>query len=219
MGCDIHIHVEYKKNKFVGYDNAHEPKYEKQWMCGDYFRVNPYYDKNDEDEEEKPYDLVGFCDDRNYHRFAVLANVRNYGDTDYISEPRGLPEDVTEQVKADCEAWGRDGHSHSYFTLRELIDYQNNIKPLKMRGMISPEAQKAFDEKGVLPDEYCQWTNIPGWERREWEEENDVLVPLIEALKQRARELYVIHSWRWDRDPDGAMEDAKDIRIVFWFDN
>lgn len=218
MGCDIHIHIEYKRNKFTGYDANKEPQFEKVWTCGDYFKVNPYYTEGNDD-GEPPLSLVGFCDNRNYARFAVLADVRNYGNTPYIDEPRGLPDDVTAEVEKDSNRWGEDGHSHSYFTLKELLDFQKDIKPLKHRGMISPDAQKALDEKGEVPNQWCQGTNIPGWAFREWEEENTVLLPLIDALKKRADELYVIPGWRWEDIPETAYEEAEDIRIVFWFDN
>lgn len=205
MGCDIHIHVEYKRI-VCG---------EEKWVCGDYFKVNPYWGE----EDEPRYYLVGFCDYRNYSRFAVLANVRNYGRTEYIDEPRGLPDDVTAEVLKDSNEWGLDGHSHSYFTLKELIDFQENIKPLKHRGMISPEAQKDFDERGILPNEWCQWTNDETWAVREWETENTVLVPLIKAIKERADELYLIYDFWWETDPKKAYELSENIRIVFWFDN
>lgn len=32
--------------------------------------------------------------DRNYAMFAAMANVRNYDSSDFVSEPRGLPEDM-----------------------------------------------------------------------------------------------------------------------------
>lgn len=206
MGCDIHIHVEYKRRVFG----------EEKWWCGDFFKINPYYGS---DEYEPQYNLVGLCDDRCYARFAVLANVRNYGDTEYIDEPRGLPDDVTAEVLKDSDRWDCDGHSHSYLTLKELIDYQENIKPLKIRGMISPEDQERFDKLGILPNGWCQWTNDETWSLREWEEENTVLIPLIEALKKRADELYFIYDFLWETDPKRAYEQSENIRIVFWFDN
>lgn len=205
MGCDIHIHVEYKRSV-----NG-----EQRWVCGDYFHVNPY--KGEEGEPDLC--VVDFCGHRNYSLFATLADVRNYGDTPYIDDPRGLPDDVTYEVKRASNEWGCDGHSHSYFTLRELIDYQENIEPLRHRGMISPEAQENLDKHGITPDSWCQWTNQAGWEFRTWEEENTVLIPLIEALKQRADELYCIYGWLWDEKPQEAYEKSDNIRIVFWFDN
>lgn len=207
MGCDIHMHVEYKRT----INNI------KKWICGDYFKVNPYY--NSKCVYEEPFELVDFCDDRNYNLFAILANVRNYGETDYISNPRGLPDDVTKEVQAEAERWGEDGHSHSYITLKELLDFQENIKPLKQQGMVSPKEQKALDEKGTLPSMWCQGTNMEGWAWRKWEMENTVLLPLIESLKRRADELGVIYDIQWERDYEEAYKRSEDIRIVFWFDN
>lgn len=206
MGCDIHMHVEYKS--IINGQN--------RWVCGDYFKVNPYFG---EFPDEDPFVLVGLCDSRNYDRFAILANVRNYDNTPYIDDPRGLPADITKEVEEDAESWDDDAHSHSYFTLRELIDFQKNVPPLRYRGMISPEAQKALDETGKTPDKWYQYTHKEGWAWREWTEENTVLVPLIKALKQRADELYVIDGGLWRCDFNEACERAKNIRIVFWFDN
>ena len=216
MGCDIHVHVEYKNNLFTGYDADNKPQYESKWICGDYFHKNPYFGSG---EDEKEWSLVGLCDSRNYAMFSVLANVRNYGKTEYIDEPRGLPKDVTEMVKEDADDWGVDGHSHSYLTLKELIDFQNKQTPLRHRGMISPEQQKDLDENGIIPGSWCQGTNIPGYEFREWETKNEVLLPMIEALKTRADELYFIYRFSWDRDYEECYQKAENIRIVFWFDN
>ena len=205
MGCDIHIHVEYKRSI-----NG-----EKTWVCGDYLYVNPYKG----DAYEPDYCIVDFCGNRNYARFATLANVRNYGDTPYIDTPRGLPDDVTAEVERCSEEWGIDGHSHSYFTLKELIDYQKNIPPLRQKGMIGPDAIEALDKYGILPDTWCQGTTMPGWDFRSWKVENQTLVPLIDALKKRADELYVIYDFLWESDPLRAYELSDNIRIVFWFDN
>lgn len=208
MGCDIHIHLEYKSFRS-----------EKTWVCGDYFYLNPYYTDETENDGEEQYNLVGLCADRNYSRFATLADVRNYGGTPCISRPRGLPYDVSEAVKADADRWGSDGHSHSYLTLQEMIDFQKSGVPLRHRGMISPKAQQLLDKCGIHPKEWCQGTNQPGWEFRSWTEENHALDDLIESIKVRADELYVIPEWQWDDAPEKAYEKAKDVRIVFWFDN
>ena len=216
MGCDIHIHIEYKRKIYIGRDANNEPQYQERWICGDYFKPNPYFNIN---KKEKEYKLVGFCDDRNYALFSILADVRNYANMDYISQPKGLPEDITEIVKKDADEWDLDGHSHSYLTLKELIDFHNKSLPLKRRGMISPQSQKDLDEKGITPEMWCRGTNQKGWEFREWQEENNVLVPLIEALKERANEHCVIFSFEWEREPEKAYKLSDKIRIVFWFDN
>ena len=131
MGCDIHLCVEVK----YGNDDF--------WTNADYRKINPYREY-----ENEPYLIkVPFCEDRNYTLFATLANVRNYGNTPYISEPRGLPDDVTDNTYIESERWGEDGHSHSYFTLKELIDFANTNPPVKHSGMISAEQAKELDEQ------------------------------------------------------------------------
>ena len=59
---------------------------------------------------------------RDYELFNALCGVRGNGDH-CISEPKGLPDDVSEPVKWISDQWGDDAHSHNYNTLRELEDY------------------------------------------------------------------------------------------------
>jgi hypothetical protein len=66
---------------------------------------------------------------RNYSLFARMANVRNGGNIAPISEPRGLPPDVTFTTKIDCDHYGNDGHSHSWLSAKEvaaLLEWQNS---------------------------------------------------------------------------------------------
>lgn len=215
MGCDIHTHVEYRANACVGIDENGNAIFRLRWLCGDYFKTAWYY----RDSNKRRLAVVEICGERNYDRFATLANVRNYGGTPYISEPRGLPEDVTNLVNEDYESYCGDAHSPSYVTLKELIEYQSTVKPLKRSGLISPEAQKELDENGTPPREWCQGTTYDDWERREWEVENTVLIPLIEGLKERADKLGVIYKWEWEEKPVESLEKADNIRFVFWFDD
>lgn len=205
MGTDIHMHVEYR---FGEHD---------QWLCGDYFKIRRRSIKNNTFE----YELAPLYDKRNYALFSILANERNYAHTDYIDDPRGIPEDASTFVKEDYEDECCFVYGCSYVTLQELIDFHNKKIPLKRSGMISPEAQKNLD-LGILPDSWCQGTNMVGWERREWIEENNVLVPLINKLKERADELRLIYEFEWDAERAEARESAykksANIRIVFWFD-
>lgn len=206
MGCDIHIHVEYKRSS------------QKEWICGDYYYPNPYYDSCDG--EDEPFCLVGLCDDRDYTRFAVLANVRNYGSCKFIDFPRGIPADVTNLVKMDCDKWGDDGHSHSWLSLRELIDFQRKECYIRQGGLVSPESQKRLDSRGIIPEEWCQFTNIPNWEFRSWYvSSKQVLGKLIDAIKSRMDDLCVIPKWMWEKAPLRAEELSTFVRIVFWFDN
>lgn len=218
MGCDIHNHIEYKKNIYIGDNSEGKPVYEERWICGDYFKVNPYYNKWEND-SEKPFELVRFCEDRNYGLFSLLADVRNYSNNKPISEPKGLPNDLSKEVIEDAEHWELDGHSHSFFTLKELLDYQKKQFKLKRSGFVSPESAEMLDKYGKKPEEWCQSTNATGWTYREWEVVNDSFNHLIEEIKRRADELSVIYSFEWERDFDKAYKKSDRIRLVFWFDS
>jgi len=62
--------------------------------------------------------------DRNYYLFEVLADVRGAGEIVPISKPRGLPEDISPELKvAHKNNWLLGDHSYSWVTGRELADY------------------------------------------------------------------------------------------------
>lgn len=200
MGCDIHMYVER-----LGFDG--------KWYCSDYFTPAK---NNFENMQHVP-----LYDGRNYELFAMLANVRNYGNVEPISEPKGIPDDCCDYIKKEDEYWSDDGHSRSWLTLKELIDYKNEHPITKWSGMLNPRQIEELN-KGITPNSWCQWTNIEGYEHRVWMTENTVLDYLIEALKDRADEAYLISSWEWGRyDEKGEIgyQKADKIRIVFWFDN
>ena len=65
---------------------------------------------------------------RNYALFAMLADVRNdrLGHPTRItpiSDPRGVPDDANKRAVAFMGELDMDGHSHSWFTLAELLAY------------------------------------------------------------------------------------------------
>lgn len=98
MGCDIHLVLEKKHaDKWVGIDtyNSHtQPK----WLVAK--------------------GMSGYSSpvvrERNYERFAALANVRGDGPA-----PRGVPDDASDTSRLLIEQWGGDGHSHSWLPLAE----------------------------------------------------------------------------------------------------
>lgn len=201
MGCDIHTRIEY-----LGYVDC-----KLKWMDADYYSRNPYYDKKND--YGRKFEVVEICNDRNYQRFATLANVRNYGGTKPISEPRGMPDDCNKYIKKDYKSWGCDAHSASWFTLKELMDYQNNQPMSKYSGYISQDAAQKLDKENIMPEEWCQGTTDKTWLYRRWECKSDVLIPLIDALKERLKEVFYL----WDDEK--VFEFADKIRVVFWFDN
>lgn len=112
MGCDIHMVAEHRKDgrwtRVLPPEHAWDPwLVEQNWL--------------DDARQE-------WFHNRNYALFGVLAGVR--GDGPPIAEPRGLPGDVGEEVRAMIDNDGRDSdvywlgdHSFSWLTLDEILAY------------------------------------------------------------------------------------------------
>lgn len=142
MGTDISMYAEIRKNR--------------RWIkVGDKFK-NGWYRENDKiDEWNKPYTDHPY-DSRNYDLFAILADVRNGSGfagcvTSHgfnpISQPKGLPEDVTDEVRNELEDYG---YGYSYFTLKELKDYDWN-QTVTHVGVITEEQYVEMKETGQNP--------------------------------------------------------------------
>lgn len=94
---------------------------------------------------------------RNYSLFSILANVRNgYGFAGVdlgngcipISNPRGVPEDACEEYKNYVNLWGSEEHSHSFFTLAELLNYDWKGNKTKHRGYMKQEVYEEYKRTG-----------------------------------------------------------------------
>lgn len=117
MGCDIHLFAEAKKKR------------------GLMFWKNPKWEAIEKWELDHEYDppkllLLGanriYTGGRNYNLFCALCGVRRYifrEDVKYISDPRGIPEDSDDKIKAVVKDWDTDGHSHNYNTLKEIKEF------------------------------------------------------------------------------------------------
>jgi len=217
MGCDIHMYAEVRK----------DGKWEK---AGEVFD-NPWYKPDLEIEWNTPKTDEPYCG-RNYDLFAILANVRNgYGfagvptGTGFnpIDKPRGLPEDVSKEVKGLSGEWGLDGHNHSYLLLSELLGYDWEGQATTHYGVFSEEEYVQFKKTGV-PGSHAgdvfgsnvvvvngdEIFDVPNdgksyHTRASWEETyaQSVGPAFLERTLPALKEL---------GHPD-------DVRIVFWFDN
>ena len=198
MGYDIHLYVE-RKREICNVE---------KWVNIGRWKINPFH----LDDEEQEMTLVALCDARNYELFAMLANVRNRSGNPFIAEPRGLPDDCGEIVSKASKYWGCDGHSHSFFTLRELKIFSEGHKTVKHSGLMTAEGAKLVDS-GKMPHSWWQGGNQTDDVYREWSEERDVMKPLIEKIEERKKENF------WIYDDKEHPELDEQIRIVFWFDN
>jgi len=136
MGCDIHMYAEKKVKGVWEKVNIKNPQ------CDGAYN-----------------DYVFFG--RNYGFFSILAGVRNYANAyiEPIDQPRGLPDDVSPEIKKISDDWGVDGHSHSWFMLRELKDFPWKDKKAPMQGVVTLEDFKSFIIDGKEFTTWARWAS------------------------------------------------------------
>jgi hypothetical protein len=90
--------------------------------------------------------ISGLCpfDWRNYGMYGFLADVRNYSSVPPIAEPRGFPDDASEEVQALKEDWDCDAHSSSWLTVNELLTF-NYDAPMEDRRVMRQVGPNAWD--------------------------------------------------------------------------
>lgn len=222
MGCDIHLYVERRENG--------------QWVSADKWTEDEWM-KEHYPEEARPrvHHDDRFYSGRNYDLFAILANVRNGSGFAGvitgtglipIAMPRGVPEDVSPEYEAEVESWGSDGHSHSWLTVRELLDYNWDQVTTKIGIVDLDTYMKLREAPDKGPDSYCGGIAGRGvvlWTAAEVEEAIDT--------KQEPRCTHVQMSWndKYRTRVPGFIEETipklqalgepEDVRIVFFFDN
>lgn len=164
MGCDIHFCVEVRgprSGKWRRVSNREAriavalrgigpgPSKERRLAAETAARL--YWNED----SKWPNDQKPLRVERNYGLFAALARVRWYnrgddGDAGILDpdfgEPRGLPEDVSPEVRRHSDGYGEDGHSHSWLSLREL----SAVPPEKWRAIHAFEMVDLLDAMRAL---------------------------------------------------------------------
>lgn len=235
MGCDIHFYTEVKQPDGT-------------WkLHGELVR-----DGDDEDSwvscSEELYD------GRNYNLFAILADVRNgrgfagikTGEGfNPISDPRGVPDDASPEYKKIVEQWDCDGHSHSYHTLRQLLDF-DWTQCTGLQGFVSVNGWLSWSRyrraRGFGPEEYCGGVNGPDVKHFNAEQMDNLVQGFYDLdSEQRAAFLkehsgvYGLATWNVpyyrvsgtfldETVPQllklaGGTAGIDNVRIVFFFDN
>lgn len=206
MGCDIHLFVEAKNNK-TG-----------KW-------------------EYKPY--APEYGSRNYDAFAMLADVRNgwgfagvvTGDGfNVIAEPKGFPQDASPELQQENEDWSGDGHSHSFLTLKELLEYDWN-QVTKHEGVVDKRGYIEAKENGGKPKHWCGGVSGPKIKHISNEEMDKVIlvsdssadyhtvIRWDETYKNSAGLFYSVFLPELKEFAKSSNLSEEDVRIVFWFDN
>lgn len=231
MGCDIHFYV--------------EKKIDGVWQM---------QGKLVDDDGWKHVNGPSFYDVRNYNLFAILADVRNgrgfagikTGEGfNPISDPRGVPEDASDEYKQLVDCWGVDGHSHSHHTLRQLLDY-DWTQTTGLQGWCSMAEYLPWAARGgkfTVPESYCGGISGPEIEHLS----DDQAASLVEQyraltwderktfIEQLGHSKYALAKWQehyhqaagsfWTNTIpqllklSGGTAGIDDVRCVFFFDN
>jgi len=135
MGCDIHMSIEV----LMEWNGIYK------WLNADHYELSMY----DQHAGGIQYDPIDIYDKRDYDLFAMLANVRNYNNLVPIMEPRGKPSDLSWITSKRIEDYGSDGHSHSYFTLKELKEHATGKEYGGMNDLINSIHERKNDVFGT----------------------------------------------------------------------
>lgn len=199
MGTDIHLHVERR----VGgvWRAVLKP-------IGKY--GEPRWDK---------------AENRDYFVFAILAGVRNNHEFVPIALPRGLPEDLSRELRDDGE-W-QFYHTHSWLTLAEIRDYDWS-RVATISGIVPLLAYAQWRaNNGRSPLTWCR--SVSGGKTFIISEEELKSIKIFFPFEDRS--IYVDCRWKMIYrecakyflefchemlEPLGAPED---VRIVFCFDS
>lgn len=221
MGCDIHLYVEVKKYS--------------TWESADTWETDNHGDKF------VPYEKRLFTG-RNYNLFSILANVRNRYKFIPITDPKGLPNDVSEPVKNQSKNWEGNSHSHSFLTVQEILEF-DWTQTVTLKGFLTAIGYYEIMRLKNDPNCYCGGVfgpNIQIISNQEMEEKiNQVLNDSKELSYQEIEEkimndlqfFYTEYKWTlpyyktstyfWSNTIPKLLKLGKpeDIRLVFWFDN
>jgi hypothetical protein len=142
-------------------------------------------------------------DDRSYWTFAWLGcNYRSKA-IQPITEPRGLPFDISDKLKQLQSYSIEDGHNCSWFTLDELLEYFE----------VPVYCEKEFSQEYL---NYLKRENKEVWQDPIWYKqyggniETKWTMPVSEVVNEDF--INIIKESVKNKNP-------KHLRIVFWFDN
>ncbi|ASA22343.1 hypothetical protein [Paenibacillus donghaensis] len=232
MGCDIHLFVEKKINgKWLAVKGVNEPEIKEAEEFIENIKARgesaDYWEKRIEELRQGTQGYI--WDGRHYLLFEALAGVRANHEITPISEPKGLPEDISAEVKDSAEGWGGDGHSHSYLTAAELNAYKWD-QTIAREGFVNVHQFKEFQEKGS-PSGWCGSVGGGGVRhvtnhkmKKQIEDDfpfgdSSSYYTLVRWEKSLREALGSFCSWSLPELNKLVEGNPENVRIVFWFDN
>ena len=193
--------------------------------------IHPYHDEADVNASyfNRPEWDIG----RNYAVFGRLAGVRSY-DIIPISEPKGVPTNISDEVFKHWKDGVGDWHTPSYFTAKELVDVKND--KLFYRRTVSMKQYKEEYmkcDKQILPEEndiMIMWGRRPKNVISNSEMERIIALSAFwdgidyytDIIYEAADLDFIKTSHLWAKIVPQMLlieSNPEKIRIVFWFDN
>lgn len=239
MGTDIHFYVERREGN--------------KWVSCDTWEADKWHDNEDGPAPMTvPYGKH-FYDDRSYDTFAILADVRNgagFAGVDTgdgfvpIAAPRGLPDDLSPELKAETERYL--DHTPSWLLVSEIMAYDWTRVTTKRGWVNGPEYYRWASyakgrgegpqswSGGIMGQSITHCTDV------EMQRRIDAMKPDFEGLSNAGRlemvrarlgQYYCCVSWQipYYRAAKGFLSETlprlwplgkpEDVRIVFWFDS
>jgi hypothetical protein len=185
VGCDSHVYIEVK-----GRNGRWGLREDKERYRARRDRENLDYNEM----RDLWHPAVEYLTDRNYRLFAALADVRNSGDSIKPLFPnRGVPLDASKAAlkRLDC----CDYHSHTYFTLQELMDVDWDEHCCAMKYGLLADEYLEWKETGEIPEKADEYPFVRSrfWDKepfhREVSEEEMTLLLLADGPKKLVRKL------------------------------
>lgn len=171
-----------------------------------------------------------------------FAGVKTGDGFNPISEPRGLPVDVSAVVRSQSDSYGIDGHSHSFLTVAELLAYdwaQTSTLQGVLHAVDFYKWERWGRAQGQSPDSYSG--DVSGRDVVKISEGamRELLKPYAsmnhreaeEAIGKKFPHHYTTCTWTQAYYQCASnflsqtlprlwrLGKPEDVRVVFWFDN
>jgi hypothetical protein len=170
LGADLHLYIEYSRDSG------------KTWQEDSGHQISSY-------EDDSPEYLSVKTTPRWYLLFGLMASVRGVG-----RKPRGLPQNISDFVRAAAESYKNDGHSHSYMSLNSFKGILTKLYSLDERKQTLAEPFRDY------------WYRVPA------EEGLLNYYSIIKYCEDKTADIQCEHILL--DNPDKVK-----CRIVFWFDS
>lgn len=201
MGCDIHFKIERRLK------NSTETSKENKWNVTDYSIEAEY-------------------GNRDYWMFAHMANVRSDEYNENYLEPKGLPEDISDNTKISCSLLCPTNKANEPGFINRFPKYKeiNRDQYNEWRKLYKPKVLKFTDSYKFLNEYYDAICDIDT-HSHSWltTEEYEECFNKVYKREENNETIYLKGYLNWyillQRMKAYEEFGKYDVRIIFWFDN